>query len=70
MLRFVVGCFFAAMLGSCCTLWLVNSQSPAVTAANAEPGNQPARKPIDVERYFNSNNYSADILETGIDVHF
>ncbi len=25
---------------------------------------------VDYERYFNSNNYSADILETGIDVHF
>ena len=22
------------------------------------------------ERYFNSNNYSANILETGVDIHF
>ena len=55
MMRFVVGCFCAAMLGSCFTLWLVNSQSPAATVANAEPGTQPARKPIDVERYFNQD---------------
>ena len=55
MMRFVVGCFCAAMLGSCFTLWLVNSQSPAATVANAEPGTPPARKPIDVERYFNQD---------------
>lgn len=54
-MRFWLGCCLSALLSSLFTVWMVNSQWSVSEKATAAPEPVPAKRPIDVERFFTND---------------